>query len=209
MPACAARTGWSTSAATTCGRPSCLRGEQGRLAAGIAAPAPSVSVLPTSIWLPCPGMPSCSGMAAAHCQVSQPCCVLKIPAGCLPLHCAIPSTGSLPADAASQPPAPPPCSKGEWSEVEIPLSRFLLTWKGKVVEEVVEVSQGGACHEVMRLACCQMVHACCSCTHGTARAPCQRCEAGRAQALQPPCTNAACSAVEPVRSARLAGICCD
>ncbi|KAL4448351.1 hypothetical protein ABPG75_005570 [Micractinium tetrahymenae] len=30
--------------------------------------------------------------------------------------------------------------KGEWSEVEIPLSRFLLTWKGKVVEEVVEVN---------------------------------------------------------------------
>ncbi|PSC70312.1 putative complex I intermediate-associated 30 [Micractinium conductrix] len=30
--------------------------------------------------------------------------------------------------------------KGEWSEVEIPLSRFLLTWKGKVVEEVVELN---------------------------------------------------------------------
>jgi NADH dehydrogenase [ubiquinone] 1 alpha subcomplex assembly factor 1 len=30
--------------------------------------------------------------------------------------------------------------KGEWSEVEIPLSRFLLTWQGKVVEEVVEVN---------------------------------------------------------------------
>ncbi|PRW44841.1 putative complex I intermediate-associated 30 [Chlorella sorokiniana] len=30
--------------------------------------------------------------------------------------------------------------KGEWTEVEIPLSRFLLTWKGKVVEEVVEVN---------------------------------------------------------------------
>jgi hypothetical protein len=32
------------------------------------------------------------------------------------------------------------CSKGEWSEVEIPLSRFLLTWRGKVVEEVVELN---------------------------------------------------------------------
>lgn len=49
--------------------------------------------------------------------------------------------------APSQPPcAPPqqlpalPRSKGEWSEVEIPLSRFLLTWHGKVVEEVVEVN---------------------------------------------------------------------
>lgn len=30
--------------------------------------------------------------------------------------------------------------KGEWSEVEIPLTRFLLTWKGKVVEEVVELN---------------------------------------------------------------------
>lgn len=29
--------------------------------------------------------------------------------------------------------------KGEWEEVEVPLSRFLLTWKGKVVEEVVEL----------------------------------------------------------------------
>lgn len=37
-------------------------------------------------------------------------------------------------------PTPQPCSKGEWSEVEIPLSRFLLTWKGKVVEEVVELN---------------------------------------------------------------------
>ena len=32
------------------------------------------------------------------------------------------------------------CSKGEWSEVEVPLSRFMLTWKGRVVEEVVELN---------------------------------------------------------------------
>ena len=34
----------------------------------------------------------------------------------------------------------PACSKGEWSEVEIPLTRFLLTWRGKVVEEKVELN---------------------------------------------------------------------
>ncbi|KAI3426304.1 hypothetical protein D9Q98_008677 [Chlorella vulgaris] len=30
--------------------------------------------------------------------------------------------------------------KGEWTEVEVPMHRFLLTWKGKVVEEVVELN---------------------------------------------------------------------
>eukprot|EP00887_Chlorella_sp_A99_P007396 scaffold2.g7396.t1 len=30
--------------------------------------------------------------------------------------------------------------KGEWEEVEVPLSRFMLTWKGRVVEEVVELN---------------------------------------------------------------------
>jgi len=34
----------------------------------------------------------------------------------------------------------PLCRAGEWEEVEIPLDRFLLTWRGKVVEQVVEMN---------------------------------------------------------------------
>ena len=30
---------------------------------------------------------------------------------------------------------------GEWSEVEIPLDRFLLTWRGKLVEQKVEMNR--------------------------------------------------------------------
>ena len=33
-----------------------------------------------------------------------------------------------------------PRREGEWSEVEVPLTRFLLTWRGRVVEEAVEVN---------------------------------------------------------------------
>jgi NADH dehydrogenase [ubiquinone] 1 alpha subcomplex assembly factor 1 len=29
---------------------------------------------------------------------------------------------------------------GAWSEVEIPLDRFLLTWRGKVIEQQVEMN---------------------------------------------------------------------
>jgi hypothetical protein len=53
------------------------------------------------------------------------------PTGSLPILKLLPGTCS---------PPPAVCSKGEWSEVEIPLSRFLLTWRGKVVEEVVELN---------------------------------------------------------------------
>ncbi|KAL4518110.1 hypothetical protein Ndes2526B_g01456 [Nannochloris sp. 'desiccata'] len=31
---------------------------------------------------------------------------------------------------------------GEWSEVEIPLNRFLMTWRGKVLEQQVEMHPG-------------------------------------------------------------------
>jgi NADH dehydrogenase [ubiquinone] 1 alpha subcomplex assembly factor 1 len=34
------------------------------------------------------------------------------------------------------------CTQGEWSEVEIPLDRFLLTWRGKVIEQRVEMNPG-------------------------------------------------------------------
>ena len=29
---------------------------------------------------------------------------------------------------------------GEWTEVEVPLDRFLLTWRGKVIEQRVEMN---------------------------------------------------------------------
>lgn len=32
------------------------------------------------------------------------------------------------------------CRPGEWMDVEIPLSRFLLTWRGKLVETKVEMN---------------------------------------------------------------------
>lgn len=31
---------------------------------------------------------------------------------------------------------------GEWQEVEIPLDRFLLTWRGKVIEQHMEMNPG-------------------------------------------------------------------
>jgi Complex I intermediate-associated protein 30 (CIA30) len=34
------------------------------------------------------------------------------------------------------------CRAGEWSEVEIPLNRFLMTWRGKVLEQQVEMHPG-------------------------------------------------------------------
>ena len=37
-------------------------------------------------------------------------------------------------------PHPTCCRKGEWSEVSIPMSRFLLTWRGRVVESEVELN---------------------------------------------------------------------
>ena len=40
------------------------------------------------------------------------------------------------------PPPPPPPRPGEWQDVEVPLSRFLLTWRGKVVDEVVHMNRG-------------------------------------------------------------------
>ena len=32
------------------------------------------------------------------------------------------------------------CRKGVWSDVQIPLHRFLLTWKGKLVETKSEIN---------------------------------------------------------------------
>ena len=32
------------------------------------------------------------------------------------------------------------CREGEWTDVEIPLDRFLLTWRGKLVETRVEMN---------------------------------------------------------------------
>lgn len=32
--------------------------------------------------------------------------------------------------------------KGEWHEVEIPFERFLLTWRGRVVDQEVEMNRG-------------------------------------------------------------------
>ena len=34
------------------------------------------------------------------------------------------------------------CRAGEWEEVEVPLERFLLTWRGKVIEQAVEMNPG-------------------------------------------------------------------
>lgn len=44
---------------------------------------------------------------------------------------------------AAEPDTPPPCNsgrKGEWDEVHIPLHRFLLTYKGHLVEQHVEMN---------------------------------------------------------------------
>lgn len=46
--------------------------------------------------------------------------------------CTLPCRSSLPPLITSCVPGATARSKGEWTEVEIPLSRFLLTWKGKV-----------------------------------------------------------------------------
>ena len=60
-------------------------------------------------------------------------------------------------------------SKGEWSEVEIPLSRFLLTWKGRVVEEV---RRAGSVHG--EAAAKQQAAAAVAATAATTRVPLQR-----------------------------------
>lgn len=51
-----------------------------------------------------------------------------------------PQPARTPFPSSSRPPGGSCCREGEWQDVEIPLQRFLLTWRGKLVETRVEMN---------------------------------------------------------------------
>lgn len=106
LPACAAKTGWWTSGHTMCGRPSSLHGEAGPRAEGEPGCSLGAVRRAWAVWQ--------AAHMRVHCGGLLPC-----PRPTLPV-----TISCVPGSTAR--------SKGEWTEVEIPLSRFLLTWKGKV-----------------------------------------------------------------------------